>query len=62
MTYGTNGAEFIIGTDGLSKTIESTDYIMFGRVNVTLKAAPGTGIVSCIVMESDDLDEIDWVC
>lgn len=26
-----------------------------------MKAANGTGIVSSIVMESDDLDEIDWV-
>mgnify|MGYP007076149304 FL=1 len=26
-----------------------------------MKAAPGTGIVSSIVLESDDLDEIDWV-
>jgi beta-glucanase (GH16 family) len=27
-----------------------------------MRAAPGTGIVSSIVLESDDLDEIDWVC
>jgi hypothetical protein len=26
-----------------------------------MRAANGTGIVSSIVMESDDLDEIDWV-
>jgi hypothetical protein len=26
-----------------------------------MKAAPGAGIVSSFVMESDDLDEIDWV-
>lgn len=32
---------------------------MFGRVDVKMKAAPGTGIVSSIVLESDDLDEID---
>jgi len=25
-----------------------------------MRAAPGTGIVSCAVLESDDLDEIDW--
>ncbi|KAI3394318.1 hypothetical protein diail_2912 [Diaporthe ilicicola] len=25
-----------------------------------MKAAPGTGIVSCAILESDDLDEIDW--
>ncbi|KAK3937442.1 concanavalin A-like lectin/glucanase domain-containing protein, partial [Diplogelasinospora grovesii] len=25
-----------------------------------MRAASGTGIVSCVVLESDDLDEIDW--
>lgn len=33
---------------------------MFGKVEVVLKAAPGAGIVSSFVMQSDDLDEIDW--
>lgn len=33
---------------------------MFGRVDFTIKAAPGTGIVSSAVLQSDDLDEIDW--
>ncbi|RDW60777.1 concanavalin A-like lectin [Coleophoma cylindrospora] len=60
VTYGDNGAEFILESDGLAKTVVSTKYIMFGRVNVTMKAAPGTGVISCLVMESDDLDEIDW--
>lgn len=32
---------------------------MFGRVEVTMKAAPGTGIVSSLVLQSDTLDEID---
>jgi beta-glucanase (GH16 family) len=33
---------------------------MFGKYSVTMKAAPGTGIVSSLVLQSDDLDEIDW--
>jgi beta-glucanase (GH16 family) len=33
---------------------------MFGRVDVSIKAAPGAGIVSSFVLQSDDLDEIDW--
>lgn len=33
---------------------------MFGKVDVVLKAAPGAGIVSSFVMQSDTLDEIDW--
>lgn len=32
---------------------------MFGKVQITMKAAPGAGIVSTLVLESDDLDEID---
>jgi beta-glucanase (GH16 family) len=33
---------------------------MFGRVEVVMRAAPGAGIVSSFVLQSDDLDEIDW--
>lgn len=57
---GTNGAEFIITSETQAPTISSAWYIFFGRVSVTTQAAAGTGIVSSFVMESDDLDEIDW--
>jgi beta-glucanase (GH16 family) len=33
---------------------------MFGRVDAVVKAAPGAGIVSSVVLQSDDRDEIDW--
>jgi beta-glucanase (GH16 family) len=33
---------------------------MFGHVEVVMKAAPGAGIVSSVVLQSDTLDEIDW--
>ncbi|MCJ1469478.1 hypothetical protein MMC07_008111 [Pseudocyphellaria aurata] len=33
---------------------------MFGHVDFVLKPAPGAGIVSSAVLQSDDLDEIDW--
>ena len=33
---------------------------MFGHVEYVVQAAPGTGIVSSAVLQSDDLDEIDW--
>jgi hypothetical protein len=62
ITYGTNGAEFIMTSKGLASTIISNNYIFFGRTEITLRAANGTGVVSSVVMESDDLDEIDWVC
>ncbi|RMZ36047.1 glycosidase crf1 [Aspergillus flavus] len=40
--------------------LQSDFYIMFGRVEFTIKAAPGAGIVSSAVLQSDCLDEIDW--
>ena len=61
ISYGTNGAEFIITSDGAARTITSNNYIFFGKVEVFMRTANGTGIVSSFVMESDDLDEIDWV-
>lgn len=33
---------------------------MFGHVDFVVRAAPGQGIVSSAVLQSDDLDEIDW--
>lgn len=60
ITYGSQGAEYTISESGQAPTVQSDFYIFFGRVDVKMKAAPGTGIVSSIVFESDDLDEIDW--
>jgi hypothetical protein len=61
ITYGTDGAEFIMTSEGLASTIISTKYIFFGKTEITMRAANGTGVVSSFVMESDDLDEIDLV-
>ena len=33
---------------------------MFGHVDFVVKAAPGVGIVSSAILQSDDLDEIDF--
>jgi beta-glucanase (GH16 family) len=59
-TYGSDGVQFTIAKSGDSPQLTSKWYIMFGRVDVVLKAAPGVGIVSSVVLQSDDLDEIDW--
>lgn len=59
-TYGADGAAFTISRRGEAPLIQSNWYIMFGRVEMVVKAAPGTGIVSSGVLQSDDLDEIDW--
>ncbi|VUC28359.1 unnamed protein product [Clonostachys rosea] len=55
----TNGVSFTVSKGGDAPQIQSLFYIMFGRVEVTMKAAPGAGIVSSLVLESDVLDEID---
>jgi hypothetical protein len=60
VTYGSNGAQFTVSKGGDSPQITSKWYIMFGRVDVVMQAAPGAGIVSSSVLQSDDLDEIDW--
>ncbi|KAJ5624558.1 hypothetical protein N7510_000867 [Penicillium lagena] len=54
------GAKFTIAEEGDAPTIESDFYIFFGYVEISMRAANGTGIISTTVMESDDLDEIDW--
>ncbi|KAF2735366.1 hypothetical protein EJ04DRAFT_543039 [Polyplosphaeria fusca] len=59
-TYDSNGVSFTVAQSGDSPQLTSKWYIMFGRVDVSLKAAPGKGIVSSFVMQSDTLDEIDW--
>lgn len=58
--YGSNGIDFIIADKGDAPTVKSKFYIFFGTVEVIMKAASGQGIVSSVVIQSDDLDEIDW--
>ncbi|KAI1828083.1 concanavalin A-like lectin/glucanase domain-containing protein [Xylaria intraflava] len=58
-TYDSNGVSFTVAKSGDSPQLISLFYIMFGRVEMTVKAAPGAGIVSSLVFESDCLDEID---
>ncbi|GAM88373.1 hypothetical protein ANO11243_064060 [Dothideomycetidae sp. 11243] len=60
INYDTDGAEFSVTHQGDAPTLQSVFYIFWGRVSVIMKAAPGAGIVSSVVLESDDLDEIDW--
>ncbi|CAI4062753.1 transglycosylase SKDI_07G4420 [Saccharomyces kudriavzevii IFO 1802] len=67
-----HAGEINYGKDGLSMTLtkrydnpslKSNFYIMYGKLEVILKASSGTGIVSSFYLQSDDLDEIDieWV-
>lgn len=59
-TYGSDGAIFTISQSGDAPELISNWYIMFGKYEIVMKAAPGAGIVSSVVLQSDDLDEIDW--
>ena len=54
-----NGAEMTISKSGDSVTVESAFYIFWGRVEIIMQAAAGTGIISTFDLLSDDLDEID---
>ncbi|EGX90969.1 cell wall glucanase, putative [Cordyceps militaris CM01] len=53
------GAGFSVKKQGDSPTIRSKFYIFWGRYEISLKVAPGTGIISSLMLLSDDLDEID---
>lgn len=60
LDYTAQGAEFTISQPKQAPTIETDFYFFFGRLDVEMRAAPGRGIVSSIVLESDTLDEVDW--
>ncbi|KAL7790451.1 glycoside hydrolase family 16 protein [Trichoderma ceciliae] len=60
LSYNGNGAVFSISTETQAPTIRTGKYIFFGKIDVVVQAAAGAGIVTSAVLQSDDLDEIDW--
>ncbi|KAM3497743.1 hypothetical protein MY10362_008913 [Beauveria mimosiformis] len=60
VTYDSHGAVCAMDAGRQAPTICSKEYIFFGRVEVEMQAAPGPGVISTVVLLSDDLDEIDW--
>lgn len=61
LTYDKDlGAVFTINTVNDAPTITSNKYIFFGKIDVVVRASLGTGVVTSFVLQSDDLDEIDW--
>ncbi|KAI0403270.1 concanavalin A-like lectin/glucanase domain-containing protein [Xylaria palmicola] len=60
IVYGDKGAEFTMKKETEAPTVTSSKYIFFGKVDVEVIAAPGAGIVTSVVLQSDDRDEIDW--
>lgn len=55
----TNGLGLTLAKRGDNPSYVSNFYIMYGKVQVLMQAAPGTGVVSSFFLQSDDLDEID---
>ncbi|KAK6333303.1 hypothetical protein TWF718_011121 [Orbilia javanica] len=58
--YEKDGVHLPVKKKGDAPTIISTKYVFGGRLDCTLKIAPGKGIVSSLVFQSADLDEIDF--
>lgn len=58
--WSEQGATFTVSRRGDSPTVRSSFYMLFGRMSVIMKAARGQGIVSSAILQSEDLDEIDW--
>ncbi|KAK6508355.1 hypothetical protein TWF506_010449 [Arthrobotrys conoides] len=58
--YEKDGLHLPVRKKGDAPTIASLKYIFGGRLDCTLKIAPGKGIVSSLVFQSADLDEIDF--
>lgn len=60
LEYTSEGADFKIKAENSSTLLVSNFYIFFGQVEAHVKMAKGAGIISSVVLQSDDLDEIDW--
>jgi len=60
VSYDSEGCLFTIEKESNAPTMATHKRIFFGRVDVELVAAAGQGIVTSLVFESADLDEIDW--
>ena len=58
--WSDKGTTFTIKSRGESPMIQSSFYMLFGRLEVVMKAAKGKGIVSSAILQSECLDEIDW--
>lgn len=60
LDYDERGAVFSIKEDTNAPTIGTKKFMFFGRLDVEVQPAAGAGIVTSLVLQSDDLDEIDW--
>lgn len=63
ISYSSSGMKISITGMDDAPTLGSDFSIFYGSVQVLVQAAPGRGIVSAVVLLSDDGDEIDleWI-
>ncbi|KAL5611395.1 uncharacterized protein BROUX77_001551 [Berkeleyomyces rouxiae] len=54
------GAKFTVSKQGDSPTLMSNFYFFWGRTEMMMRCANGTGIISSMMWLSDDLDEVDF--
>jgi beta-glucanase (GH16 family) len=60
LEYNDQGAVFAIEKETNAPTVATHKYMFFGRIDVECQASVGQGIVTSAVLQSADLDEIDW--
>ncbi|KAL9632707.1 MAG: hypothetical protein Q9204_003683, partial [Flavoplaca sp. TL-2023a] len=60
VSLGDQGAELTFAKRYDAPALWTKFKFFFGRVEFVVKAAPGFGIISSMVLLSDDLDEVDW--
>ena len=60
VNFGPNGVELTFAKRFDAPLIRTNFNFFFGSIEYVVQGAPGKGIVSSMVLLSDDLDEIDW--
>ncbi|KXT09278.1 hypothetical protein AC579_9924 [Pseudocercospora musae] len=60
INFGELGAEFTYNKRYDAPQLWTNFFILFGRVDVEMRIANGTGMISSAVLMSDDFDEIDF--
>jgi len=57
--YNSDGLALTVSKEGDWPTVIATKYVMFGRFDIVMQAAPGQGIISTAILQSADNDEVD---
>ncbi|KAF2669796.1 concanavalin A-like lectin/glucanase [Microthyrium microscopicum] len=60
INYNSKGANIVLAKQGDNPTLQSNGYFLYGSFEVKIIAAPGQGVVTSMILLSDDLDEVDW--